>query len=447
MPFGQKMDAGGLTIDFDAVYRELIQPAITKAGMKPLRADEELNDGIIHKSMFERLLLCPYAVADLTTANANVFYELGVRHVARPWSTVLLSAGTSRLPFDVAPLRALHYSISAAGVPDKAEETRAALIKRLRDANRRVTATTTDSPLFQLIEGFPSLMDHLNSIQLESFQTRMQDAAKVKEQLMKARHQGQKMQEPGKQAMRAIERDLEPLKNQEHGVILDLFLSYRSVEAWPEMIALWEQMPESLADSVTVREQYAWALNQIGQGQEAEDVLLALIKQRGPSSETYGLLGRVYKDRWAAADKDGKQARARGLLDKALGAYLHGFETDWRDAYPGINVCTLMAIRTPPDPRLDGILPVVRYGVERKIASGKPDYWDYATILELAVLAEDEQRAIEALGQALAAPYEVWQPESTMKNLRLIREKREQRGEVVPWARQIEEDLESASHP
>jgi len=52
-------------------------------------------------------MLCDYAVADLTTANANVFYELGVRHAVRPWSTVLLFAEGSRLPFDVAYLRAI----------------------------------------------------------------------------------------------------------------------------------------------------------------------------------------------------------------------------------------------------------------------------------------------------------------------------------------------------
>ena len=60
------------------------------AGMDPIRADEEQVGGIIHKPMFERLVLCDYAVADLTTANANVFYELGVRHAVRPYSTVLL---------------------------------------------------------------------------------------------------------------------------------------------------------------------------------------------------------------------------------------------------------------------------------------------------------------------------------------------------------------------
>src|SRR3984893_14949850 len=109
MPFGQKTDAVGVMVDFDAVYRDLIMPAIEESGMEPLRADEESGGGIIHKPMFERLILCEYAVADLTTANANVFYELGLRHAVRPWSTVLLFAEGGRLPFDVALLRGIAY--------------------------------------------------------------------------------------------------------------------------------------------------------------------------------------------------------------------------------------------------------------------------------------------------------------------------------------------------
>src|SRR3954452_15156330 len=92
MPFGRKSDGTGATINFDAVYRDLIAPAVRAAGLEPLRADEEVTGGIIHKPMFERLILCEYAVADLTTANANVFYELGVRHAVRPYTTVLEEA-------------------------------------------------------------------------------------------------------------------------------------------------------------------------------------------------------------------------------------------------------------------------------------------------------------------------------------------------------------------
>ena len=105
MPFGKKPDADGRTIDFDAVYEEFIKPAIEAAELESIRADEEVVGGIIHKPMFERLLLCEFAVADLTTANANVFYELGVRHAVLPATTVLLFGGaTQKLGFATNPL-------------------------------------------------------------------------------------------------------------------------------------------------------------------------------------------------------------------------------------------------------------------------------------------------------------------------------------------------------
>src|SRR5918999_5943503 len=138
MPFGQKPSPSGRLIDFDAVYQELIAPAIAAAKLEPLRADEEMEGGIIHKPMFERLILCEYAVADLTTANANVFYELGIRHAARPWSTVLVYADKSRLPFDVAPVRAVPYRLTPGGKPAEAEDVRAIIAERLNKAREAV---------------------------------------------------------------------------------------------------------------------------------------------------------------------------------------------------------------------------------------------------------------------------------------------------------------------
>jgi len=52
----------------------------------------------------------------------------------------------------------------------------------------------------------------------------------------------------------------------------------------------------------------------------------------------------------------------------------------------------------------------VRYAVERRIASGKPDYWDHATMLELAVLAKNENDAMEALAAALPMVRAPWKP-------------------------------------
>ena len=117
MPFGKKNDGGGSIIDFDQVYSRIIKPAIEEADLNPIRADEEILGGIIHKPMFERLMLCDFAIADLTTANANVFYELGIRHGIRPHSTILTFAEGMRLPFDAAPLRALPYQLDLYGNP------------------------------------------------------------------------------------------------------------------------------------------------------------------------------------------------------------------------------------------------------------------------------------------------------------------------------------------
>ncbi len=427
MPFGRKPDAAGRTVDFDRVYKDLIAPAIAHADMEPLRADEEMTGGIIHKPMFERLILCEYAVADLTTANANVFYELGLRHAVRKWSTVLMFAeGGSQLPFDVAPLRALPYKLTSAGAPDDVDASVAALAGRLHEARQ----AHADSPVYQLVDGFPDIQ----RLKTDVFRERVRYSQQVKDQLAAARTQGV-------EAVRAVEQSLRTIADAESGVVIDLFLSYRAVKAWDHMIALVGRMSPPLAATVMVREQLGLALNRAGRGDEAERGLRALIDERGPSSETYGVLGRVYKDRWEAAARRGESMLARGLLDKAIGAYLKGFEADWRDAYPGVNAVTLMELKTPADPRRDGLLPVVRYAVERRIAAGKPDYWDYATLLELAVLGTDEPSAASALGDALANVREPWEPESTARNLRLIREARERRGQPVAWATGVEEEL------
>ena len=125
MPFGTKPDPGSnVTIKFDAIYQEVIRPAIEAAGLKAIRADEERVGGIIHKPMFERLILCDFAVADLTTANANVYYELGIRHAMRPWSTILIFADGIRLPFDLGPVRGLAYHLDPAGNPAAATADR-----------------------------------------------------------------------------------------------------------------------------------------------------------------------------------------------------------------------------------------------------------------------------------------------------------------------------------
>lgn len=433
MPFGKKKDSCGKEIDFDTVYNELIIPSIANAGMQPIRADEERAGGIIHKPMFERLIICEYAIADLTTANANVYYELGVRHAVRPHSTVLIFADETRLPFDVGPLRGMPYAVDSSGKTSHCPIDKEKLAKMLNEARQR----KTDSPIFQLVDGMVSQdIDHAKT---DVFREKVNYSAAVKEKLAEARKKGVK-------AIDDIKLNLGPIHDAEFGVVIDLLLSFRAVEAWKEMVSLVEEMPIPLASTVMVQEQYALALNRNKQGEKAERVLLNLIQKRGPSSETYGILGRVYKDRWKEAYDAGEKLKAQGLLAKAIDAYLKGFQTDWRDAYPGINAITLMEIQDPLDSRLEDLFPVVKYSVIRRIESGKPDYWDYATLLEWAILRKDQNTAYSALSNVLASVREIWEPKTSLNNIRLIRKARETRGEDTVWMIEMEEEFQKLMH-
>ncbi len=431
MPFGNKPVGDGRVVQFDSIYASLIKPAVIAAGLEPLRADEEKAGGIIHKAMFERLILCEFAVGDLTTASANVFYELGLRHALRPWATQLLFAnGWGQLPFDVNLLRALPYKLSVDGTPADASGDGAALTQRLVAAR----CGTPDSPLFQLLEGFPDIQ----RLKTDVFRSQVRYADDMKSKLAVARASGLR-------AIAAVEAELGDVAIADAAVVVDLFLSYRAVKAWQPMVDLVGRMAPPLAATVMIREQLGLAHNRMGRGDEAERILLALVSERGASSETYGLLGRVYKDRWEVAVKKGNAALASGMLNKSIDAYLKGFEADWRDVYPGINAATLMELKTPPDPRQASLLPVINYGVKRRIAQGRPDYWDHATLLELGVLERVRSRAEAALEDCLANIRESWEPESTARNLRLIREVRARRAEDVSWLQEIETALERAS--
>jgi hypothetical protein len=414
-------------IDFDSIYRNMIKPAVVDAGLEPIRADEERAGGIIHKPMFERLILCDYAVADLTTANANVFYELGIRHAVRPYSTVLLFAEGARLPFDLGPLRSIPYRLGGSGVADAAADRKnlTACLEEAKHAN-------TDSPIFQLVDGMrPPDISHLKT---DVFRRRVEYSVKAKEKLAAAR-------KAGVEAVQAVKDDLGTIGDVESGVLIDLLLSFRAVEAWEEMIDLVENMARPVARTVLVQEQYALALNRIGRGEKAERVLNDLLAEKGPSSETYGILGRVYKDRWESARRGGRDMAAAGSLKKAIDAYLKGFQSDWRDAYPGVNCLTLMEIQKQPDPVRLELLPVVRYSIKRRLESGEPSYWDHASRLEVAVLSGDREEAAAALSDALASVGEIWEPKTTLRNLRLIHEAREARGELEPWLVEIEMEL------
>ena len=104
-----------IKVDFNRVYRELLEPALRKAGCEPFRADSQISAGDIRTDMFFELVTADVVVADLSIPNPNVYYELGIPwrlragrfHHSGGWS-----ASQPLMSLQIAPLSWLHALFS-----------------------------------------------------------------------------------------------------------------------------------------------------------------------------------------------------------------------------------------------------------------------------------------------------------------------------------------------
>src|ERR1044072_563498 len=133
-PFGIKND-----MNFDEVEAKLIDPVLTRLGVTGRTTGEIIRQGNIRVDMFQLLLTADLVVADLSIHNANVFYELGIRHSLRDRHTFLLRSNVDKFPFDLQTDRYFTYDKNAPG--DSVE----ALYQALRDT---IDSGKTNSPVF-----------------------------------------------------------------------------------------------------------------------------------------------------------------------------------------------------------------------------------------------------------------------------------------------------------
>lgn len=149
-PFGEKkFGKDQVAVNFDNVERALIDPALKDLNIEGRTTAEILESGNIRTDMFQRLLVSDLVIADLTVHNANVFYELGIRHALREKRTFLIYSriGDENVPFDLQTDRYLAYDHKAP------EKSLPALIAGLR---RTLASDDMDSPLFLLLPALRS---------------------------------------------------------------------------------------------------------------------------------------------------------------------------------------------------------------------------------------------------------------------------------------------------
>ena len=93
-------------------YSSVYEPAIQKAGLKPVRADNEIfGTGKIMDQVWSGIKAAKVLVAELTTKNPNVFYELGLAHALKK-PVVLVSSNDKDVPFDLKHIRVIYYDVN-----------------------------------------------------------------------------------------------------------------------------------------------------------------------------------------------------------------------------------------------------------------------------------------------------------------------------------------------
>lgn len=93
-------------------YSKIYAPAIEKAGLRPVRADASIfGTGKIMDQIAAGINAAKVLVAELTTKNPNVFYELGLAHALQK-PVVLVSSNENDVPFDLQHIRVIYYDVN-----------------------------------------------------------------------------------------------------------------------------------------------------------------------------------------------------------------------------------------------------------------------------------------------------------------------------------------------
>lgn len=299
MGYGKKTDPYlGKTFDLDITYNNIIKPAVEKAGFICVRGDEVLESGIIDKSMYALLIHSDLVIADITTFNPNAIYELGVRHAAKPFSTIIMKEKAGNIPFDLNHSKTFTYSHMGEDIGVKETER---CVKALMNLILEVDKTKeTDSPLFHHIRGVkPYTLPPEEYIQI------IQELAD-KEKSVFALTEKAKIQ--------------------------------MAKSNFSEASQLWKKASEKVANESYFIQQYALCTykNKTVSPNVALTDALGIIKQLEPEDrnttdpETLGITGAIYKRLWL---NDKKTVE---FLDRAIEYYKRGFTIN-QDYYTGEN--------------------------------------------------------------------------------------------------------------
>jgi tetratricopeptide (TPR) repeat protein len=417
MPFGRKQGPDGRWIDFNAIYYDLIKPALEEAGFEAFRADEEAVSGDILTDMFQELLLADLVIADLSIDNANVFYELGVRHSLRKRGLVHIQSGRSYMPFDIFNVRTVPYHTDKNGRPDPEflDKDKQAISKICRET----WASAVDrvhSPIFNLLDG-------LEEPDRKALRTPLATGYWREHSEWEERVEIAQRQKRIGDVLLLTEEVTNPLIKED--VIAEAGRALRSLGRHELALQQYRQGLKLNPRNLHFRREEAFHLGRLKRYDEAVVKLERILQDNPDDIETISFLGRIYKDMWAdewiqLKDKEKRHQKAFNTsywLKKAIDTYLAGYRLDQNHYYSGVNVLMLSILLDNLAQRHDagddpdiGIIRhqmsllkgAVQFNLESQAQKNNSNFWIYVSLADMAMcLAKDPKAVSRAYQKAL----------------------------------------------
>lgn len=433
MPFGVKEAcaaspaAPAVSISFDDVFNLLIKPALTKADCVPFRADEEPGAGDIRTDMYFELVTADVILADISILNANVFYELGVRHGVAPRGVLMVHGGWTTRPFDVAPDRTFDYDgtlfVQKQQVRDDAWRIRLAVeVERLAKVLRAaldVDGQTIGSPVYQELVGLkPADWSNITTARAKYYGEVFAD---WKSRVEVAKLNGW----PG---------DILTLADDAPTRFHRIRLLWQAADALCSMHRFEAALPV-LRDLLALDPKHRDGLTRLGlvlgrldKVNDAKAHMLGVAELYEGDTGVQGILGRVYKDLWrlewkdldTLADRQVQAVKTSNFVASAIRSYDHAARATF-DFYNGINVVSCVKLlehlrdKTGEQPIDSGItdvedlIAVVRFTAQNALAGagldmGQDGVWASATLGELELVAGNAEKARTHYRNAANAP-------------------------------------------
>lgn len=393
MPFSRR-DVGGVSVDFDHVYESVIEPAIdgvpTPEGgvLRARRTDKDFYASLIDQEMFAYLEYSRLVVADITSLNANVFYELGVRHRARESGTIILRQPGVTLPFDIRMAKAFPYEYE----PDEHAEASRQLIRRVISAS--LAEERLDSPVQQVVQ-----LHRHRSAQSGALSLAAENEVRQLDPWGAIGKLRELVQRP----------DATSLDRMKLGLLL------KDEGQWGEAIAQFAAITVERPGYAEAWREYGIAENKLaGQGRAAEAVGEASLRQS---------IALNTNDFDAHASLGGVLKRA-GRLEEALDAYGAANRYSNSHPYPFLNLLKLRAallqsLELSNEDRRT-LLRARRLRLAQSDAA-QDEPWSHFDAAELSLLDGDLAEAERRLGIGLAASTAEFQVATFRESLGLLR--------------------------